>query len=157
MKKIADYIATVSKRYPNDGDVHLVAVYASTSMYEIRTLTHENESLKAEVQRLRSSLAPGSEFANNRHFAAILQVVCEHYGVTEAMLVKGSRVRSVARARLAAYYIARTHGFSYPEIGRYFNRDHTTVMQGAKSFERGSDRVEVDELVEAVRVRKERS
>ena len=37
--------------------------------------------------------------------------------------------------RMYLYYIMRRHGMIYEDIGKYFNRDHATVMHGVKRFE----------------------
>lgn len=41
--------------------------------------------------------------------------------------------RAHFRPRQIAYYLGREiTGLSYPQIGRYFNRDHTTVIAGVR-------------------------
>lgn len=49
-----------------------------------------------------------------------------------------SRDRSVHIVRGRAIYsaIMRAHGFSYPAIGEFLNRDHTTIMALVKNCER---------------------
>lgn len=42
------------------------------------------------------------------------------------------RHRTIARARQVAFYVARLHGLSLPEIGIGFGRDHTTVLHGIR-------------------------
>jgi chromosomal replication initiator protein len=54
--------------------------------------------------------------------------VAERYRVPVKALRGPSRVRNVARARQVAMSVARAAGFSFPQIGAYFRRDHTTVM-----------------------------
>lgn len=40
---------------------------------------------------------------------------------------------NIAQARQAAYLLYHEHtAFSYPQIARQFNRDHTTIMYGVK-------------------------
>jgi chromosomal replication initiation ATPase DnaA len=47
------------------------------------------------------------------------------------------RSRSFAEARgLALWLTRRLYGFSYPELGRMFRLDHTTVMHHVKKIER---------------------
>lgn len=54
--------------------------------------------------------------------------VAERYRVPVKALRGPSRVRNVAWARQVAMSVARSAGFSFPQIGAYFGRDHTTVM-----------------------------
>lgn len=43
------------------------------------------------------------------------------------------RTRHIAQARHASYYFLRKYTrLSYPQIGKIFNCDHTSVMYGAK-------------------------
>lgn len=55
----------------------------------------------------------------------------------------------IVRARHAAMYLIREHTeLSYPQIGRLFNRHHTSVLHGVASIE-GARRVnrKLDELL----------
>jgi len=52
-------------------------------------------------------------------------------GLKREDLVGPKRISRIARVRQAAMYVARQMtGLSFPEIGRRFNRDHTTVLHG---------------------------
>ena len=49
-------------------------------------------------------------------------------------MVGPTRVASIARVRQAAFLVAReTMGLSYPRIGYWFNRDHTTIIFGCRN------------------------
>jgi chromosomal replication initiator protein len=54
--------------------------------------------------------------------------VAERFRVPVKALRGPSRVKNVAWARQVAMSVARAAGFSFPQIGAYFGRDHTTVM-----------------------------
>jgi chromosomal replication initiation ATPase DnaA len=59
----------------------------------------------------------------------------QDHGVFPAEIMGPSRLAKVAAARLDAYArIYATGRFSYPQIGRFFNRDHSTVVHGVKVF-----------------------
>lgn len=58
----------------------------------------------------------------------LIDVVAEHFGLTRDDLLGRSRRLTVSVARIVAMRIARTEGYSYPELGIVFGRDHTTVM-----------------------------
>lgn len=63
--------------------------------------------------------------------------VAEHYNIRLADLVGPKRVRTVARPRQVAMYLAKQlTARSLPEIGRRFGgRDHTTIMHGVRKIE----------------------
>lgn len=70
--------------------------------------------------------------------------VADHYNVRLSDLIGPKRVRTIARPRQVAMYLAKQMTTrSLPEIGRRFGgRDHTTIMHGVRKIEelRGSDR-----------------
>ena len=73
----------------------------------------------------------------------IQRKVSEHYNIRLSDLIGPKRVRSLARPRQVAMYLAKhLTARSLPEIGRSFGgRDHTTVLHGVKRIEelRASD------------------
>jgi chromosomal replication initiator protein len=59
----------------------------------------------------------------------IQRLVAERFGVTMCDLMSRRRGRAQARPRQVAMWLARhTTPCSLPEIGRWFERDHSTVM-----------------------------
>ena len=74
----------------------------------------------------------------------IQRKVAEHYNIRLSDLVGPPRVRTLARPRQIAMYLAKQMtSRSLPEIGRRFGgRDHTTIMHGVRKIEelRGEDR-----------------
>ncbi len=67
----------------------------------------------------------------------IQRKVSEHYNIRLSDLIGPRRVRTIARPRQVAMYLAKQlTSRSLPEIGRRFgNRDHTTVMHGVRRIE----------------------
>ncbi len=67
----------------------------------------------------------------------IQRKVAEHYNIRLSDLVGPKRVRTVARPRQVAMYLAKQMtSRSLPEIGRRFGgRDHTTIMHGVRKIE----------------------
>lgn len=63
--------------------------------------------------------------------------VSEHYNIRLSEIIGPKRVRTIARPRQIAMYLAKNMTTrSLPEIGRYFGgRDHTTVMHGVRRIE----------------------
>jgi chromosomal replication initiator protein len=74
------------------------------------------------------------------NFERIVDTVCRVYNVTTEQLQSRERTSHVAEARIVAFYLIRkstvqqrygdTVSTSFPTIGQYFNRDHTTVIHG---------------------------
>ncbi|MDJ0825626.1 MAG: chromosomal replication initiator protein DnaA [Rhodobacter sp.] len=67
----------------------------------------------------------------------IQRKVSEHYNIRLSDLIGPRRIRTIARPRQVAMYLAKQLTTrSLPEIGRRFgNRDHTTVMHGVRKIE----------------------
>lgn len=78
---------------------------------------------------------------NQSYASAITQIVCQVWGVDHARLMSPERTRRVSFPRMAAWLLIRNRmraegkSISYPEIGKYFRRDHTTVMSGVEKAE----------------------
>lgn len=68
--------------------------------------------------------------------ADIQKKVAEYYTIRLADLQSTRKDRTIARPRQIAMYLAKTlTTFSLPDIGKAFNRDHTTVMHAVKTIE----------------------
>lgn len=66
----------------------------------------------------------------------VLQVVAETYDVQINDLLGRQRVRRLVLPRHVAMFLVRKHtGHSFPEIGRRFRRDHTTVQHACRKIE----------------------
>lgn len=80
----------------------------------------------------------------------IQKKVAEHYNIRLSDMHSAKRLRSLARPRQIAMYLAKSlTPLSLPEIGRKFGgRDHTTVMHAVKKVEslKGTDRSFAEDL-----------
>ncbi|WP_461469076.1 chromosomal replication initiator protein DnaA [Pararhodobacter sp.] len=67
----------------------------------------------------------------------IQRKVAEHYNIRLSDMIGPKRVRTIARPRQIAMYLAKTMTTrSLPDIGRRFGgRDHTTIMHGVRKVE----------------------
>lgn len=64
----------------------------------------------------------------------IASEVAERHGVKVDEMRGPSRKRYFVHPRQEAFALIRANtSLSYPNIGRYFNRDHTTVIHGEKA------------------------
>jgi chromosomal replication initiator protein len=62
---------------------------------------------------------------------AVLQAICDYYGVSRPMLLSTSREMTVAQARQVAMYLLREDaGLTASQIGQELGRDHSTVLHG---------------------------
>lgn len=63
----------------------------------------------------------------------ILMDVCQRHRVSSVDLFSPRRFRALVRARQEAWWLAYTQSeASYPAIGKFFHRDHTTIMFGIR-------------------------
>ena len=61
----------------------------------------------------------------------VINSVCRYFGISNAEMLGKSRAKPFAYPRQIAMYLARTHtALSFPDLGRVFGRDHTTVLHG---------------------------
>ena len=66
----------------------------------------------------------------------IQKKVAEHFNISVKEMQSSRRARTVARPRQIAMYLAKQlTSRSLPEIGRKFDRDHTTVMHAVRKVE----------------------
>ena len=75
--------------------------------------------------------------------AKVMDWVSAITGIAPAEMLSPIRSQHVVRARAIYTYIMRLHGLSYPQIGRYLNRDHTTVMNLYRHFETHDYRADI--------------
>lgn len=93
-------------------------------------------------------------FETPRHtMRDITSAVAFHCGFEVAHLHKRGRTLPVVTARqIAMYFCHEMTRRSYSEIGRYFDRDHTTVIHAKRRIVRLiRDDIEVAELVQKIR------
>jgi chromosomal replication initiator protein len=61
----------------------------------------------------------------------VARVVADHFNVSVPWIRSPRRQAKVMRPRMIVMYLARiVAGRSYPQIGKYLNRDHTSVIHG---------------------------
>ena len=66
----------------------------------------------------------------------IISHVCKFYGLDENTLRGTQKTKRIAEARqIAAYLIRKLTNLSTPDIGKEFNRDHTTILHSINKIE----------------------
>lgn len=63
----------------------------------------------------------------------IVKAVCDYFKISKTSLVRGGRHTKYAHARYIAFLLLHKHTvLTKSEIGKIFNKDHTTVIHGIK-------------------------
>lgn len=96
---------------------------------------------------------PKGEFLTNRRpLARVIDEVSKSTGVTMAEIIGPRRDRHIIRARFAAMAIARDYlDLSLPQIGREFNRDHTSVINALRRVDALCADTDLDDFKEIAR------
>lgn len=86
--------------------------------------------------------------------AAIEEQTCIRFNVTRAKLHSRSQHYVVAHPRMIVMYLGRQiTPMSLPQIGRYFDRDHTTVLHATRRVPKLlAERADMSQHVAAIRV-----
>ncbi len=126
--KVAEFLATkiTSNIRELEGALRRVIAHSQLlSNHEI-TLDMTQDILK---DMLRS-------FDKRTTIDEIQKKVAEHFNISVREMQSSRRARTVARPRQIAMYLAKQlTSRSLPEIGRKFDRDHTTVMHAVRKVE----------------------
>ena len=64
----------------------------------------------------------------------IAHAVAEEYRLDVRVLYERSRMHPIPEARFMVWYILYSRGFTYSHLGRLFNRDHGSIMNGVANF-----------------------
>lgn len=67
---------------------------------------------------------------------AIQEVILQEFDIKWSLVLSRTRTARIAAVRQIAMWLYRRYlGCSYPELGKMFNRDHTTVMWAARRID----------------------
>lgn len=105
--------------------------------------------LLAELERRKKSAMEDINAANDgqrlfrsrantqRQLDQILDVVCANYGCTRTALIGEARFEELVEPRHVAMYLTRTlSGAGVTQIGRYFGKDHSTILYAFRNVQR---------------------
>tara|TARA_R100000306_G_C4302788_1_gene105982 strand:+ start:67 stop:414 length:348 start_codon:yes stop_codon:yes gene_type:complete len=71
---------------------------------------------------------------------SVRRVVQKEFNLTEKQMCGRQRNRNISWPRFIAWWISTEVTYSsFPEIGRAYNRDHTSVMHGVKRVKEWED------------------
>jgi chromosomal replication initiator protein len=67
----------------------------------------------------------------------VLRFTCEQFGVTPKDVKGRKRIARHVEPRKVAMFLSRKYtSASYPELGAFFERDHTTILSAVSSIDR---------------------
>lgn len=114
------------------GDVRQLESCLNSLIFKARLLNCGlNVDLAMEVVGQYAGEAQGLDME------AIIRLVCESYGLSEAQLRSRSRRQECVQGRNTVFYLARKHTeLSLEDIGSAFNRRHSTVLRSITTVER---------------------
>jgi chromosomal replication initiator protein len=125
-----------------DGHLYIPAYSLAEALARARKNGAEHERV-----RLLSMMTPAE-----RRKIHVMEV-CSEAGVSLQDVMGSSRLANICRVRQRLFYDFRKDGMSLPEIGRFFGRDHTTVLHGInaeKERQNGmGNKVKLPQAVEA--------
>ncbi len=68
---------------------------------------------------------------------SLLKVVCKRFDCTKTEILSHRKNAAIAYKRHVLYYLAHKYtDASLPKIGKFMNRDHTSIIHGYKKVER---------------------
>lgn len=142
-RKIISHKASVHKVYLADEVTDYLAQTINSDVRQIESCLH-NLALKAKILNTTISMHMAMETVANYAsdnssvtLSTIARLVCESFGVTPEFMNSKSRKQQYVQARNTAFFLARKHtDLSLQDIGRHFNRSHSTVIKGITSLER---------------------
>jgi chromosomal replication initiation ATPase DnaA len=93
--------------------------------------------LETWVQRQKENWFSIENEVNQLTIKDIQSAVCRFYGVTMIELRSSRRNAQIVLPRQVGYYLSKKlTGKSLPDIGRRFNRDHTSALSGIRKIEK---------------------
>ena len=106
---------------------------------ERRAAEIEAEERKADEDRAERRRALDASWGRSRGNPTVAQIqraVCRFYDVSFRELISHRKTADVVRPRQIAMMLAKELTIhSFPEIGRRFDRDHTTVLYAVRKIE----------------------
>ncbi|MDP5216710.1 helix-turn-helix domain-containing protein [Ruegeria sp. 2205SS24-7] len=111
-------------------------------------MTETWEEMEARHRRERMMMLEGERSSSYRRglegqslatgkmkMGEINVIVAVKHGLCPQKLRGHERTRDYTSARFEAFKKSRDLGYTLPQIGRFWNRDHTSVLHGLRRFE----------------------
>lgn len=95
----------------------------------------------------------GDDQWRNYKAQEILQAVADSYRMSTGRILGRQRGQRVVRARQVAMWLIRDKlKWSYPAVGMFMKRDHSTIIHGVKAVQKRVTSYEIDEIRKRLRV-----
>ena len=109
----------------------------ANKLREIELLEANARILAAEQEAARVlALPPPEPRQSEPGLDEIRAVVCTHLKVSRTEFQSNRHDRRIVDARAIAFWVARKHtSMSFPQIGRGYGRDHTTIIASIRRVE----------------------
>lgn len=85
------------------------------------------ESIRSDLAQM-IALMPKENLATMQEIA---EIVAEETGVPLERLMKKARNKLITGARHYCFYKMYEHGYTYPDIAKFFGMDHTSIVSAA--------------------------
>ncbi|MBX3447534.1 MAG: hypothetical protein KF765_12340 [Parvibaculaceae bacterium] len=110
--------------------ISMLLVRRSALQAELREMDALIARLRGTRARLTALGVPRREYETLEEIEGL---VCRHFGLTPEELAERSRALMIARPRQLAIWLGATFTLlSTKQLGRHFDRDHTTVMHACR-------------------------
>jgi chromosomal replication initiation ATPase DnaA len=107
---------------------------------QVRNLENKIDLIKRnyekEIERLKQMIInPITKMNKNKELIEILQKVCDVTGIMPHDIFTPTRKREVVIARQLFCYVTMTHyHFTWVAVGKFLNRDHSTIIHSVKTY-----------------------
>ena len=144
--KVLDYIATNIK-----SNIRELEGALNTLLF-LYNMEHREITIEVAEKELQNIINPDEK--KNITPDLIIDVVCDHYGITREMMLSKNRSSDIARPRQIVMYLCKNMtNLSLDSIGAHLGgRDHATVIHGVKSMaERYNNNEETRNTIDTIR------
>jgi hypothetical protein len=112
----------------------MIALADITTADLIAELHRRQDALETELAAMLRWRDPGEVSASCRDLGeSTVATVAAAFGLRATDIMGRSQTRKIAKARAVAMAGMHQAGFSLTDIGRFFSRDHTTVLHALKT------------------------
>ena len=107
------------------------AVTQLTAMAELRNIKPDLELAEGLIQNTKPARP------NHLNAKKIIDKTSKYFGVSKDEILSKSRQKDINHARQTASYLMKYElKMSFPQIGKEFSRDHSTIMNGVSKIEK---------------------
>lgn len=131
----------------------LYATYPQLAPVARFDIPDRKEPAKPLERTMRASMwpkwysPPPSNAAPRVGVKDLIAEIADRFDLTYSQIVGKSRIKHISRARQVVYAVLVRRGSSYAQVGRWMNRDHSSVLWGCQQFEIHAERQPILRLI----------